>query len=429
MRILLFEDHYADQLAPLALLRPVFELLCGRDSLRRRLQRWYPSAEFGAWVRPWLGEAYQEEQPELRVNDPEWIRKGPILLINGCWLPERRLTPLDLMNHQAGFLQGHPMWMLCEGDDLIDMLSADLLPLLTSHASSFRVVPSAGDVVRYPWDLVGHNAKQLVRDFQDEGISLNPEFDHVQVLGEPTDVYISSQSTIDPYVVIDARKGPVSIDRDAMIQSFTRIEGPCHIGRGSQVFRALIRGGTTIGEHCRVGGEVEESILHGYVNKYHEGFLGHSYVCPWVNIGAMTSTSDLKNDYSTVQVPLQGQLIDSGLTKVGSFVGDHSKTALDSMFNTGSSIGVMTMVVPGGRLLPRHVPSFSYVMWGELSTEISLEDSIATARTVMMRRGQQLTEKAERLLRTVYVRTDSERKTALQRSNQRKDSTARSRPT
>ncbi len=421
MRILLFEDQSADLLSPLTLLRPAFELVCGRDSLRRRLQRWYPSAEFGAWVRPWLSEAYHESQPDIRVNDVNWIRSGPILLINGCWLPERRLTPLDLLNHQAGFLHGDPMWVRCEGDDLTEVLSADLISMLSSLASTRRAVPATGEVIRHPWDLVSHNARQLCRDFQDEGLSHDPSFDHVQILGEPSDVYISSQATIDPYVVIDARKGPVSIDRDVVIQSFTRIEGPCHIGRGSQVFRALIRGGTTIGEHCRVGGEIEESILHACVNKYHEGFLGHSYVCPWVNIGAMTSTSDLKNDYSTVRVPLQGQLIDSGLTKVGSFIGDHSKTALDSMFNTGTSVGVMTMVLPGGRLLPRHVPSFSSVMWGELSMENSLDDAIATARVVMMRRGQQLTEKAERLLRTVHIRTEGERRAALNRSHQRKD--------
>jgi UDP-N-acetylglucosamine diphosphorylase/glucosamine-1-phosphate N-acetyltransferase len=424
MRILLFEDHCSDQMEPVALLRPVFELVCGRESLRRRLQRWYPSAEFGAWVRPWLADAYQEMQPDIRVNDAEWIRSGPLLLVNGQWLPERRLTPLDLLNHQAGFLEGHPMWMMSNGDELTDVLTADLLPLLTSRASRLRVVPASGEVVRYPWDLIGHNSKQLIRDFQDEGVSLNPTFEHVQVLGEASDVYVSSQASIDPYVVIDARKGPVSIDREAVIQSFTRIEGPCHIGRGSQVFRALIRGGTTIGEQCRVGGEIEESILHGFVNKYHEGFLGHSYVCPWVNLGAMSSTSDLKNDYSTVQVRLQGQLVDSGLSKVGSFIGDHTKTALDSMFNTGSSVGVMTMVVPGGRLLPRHVPSFSTVMWGDITTEVSLEESIATARTVMIRRGHQLSEKAERLLRTVYTRTDGERKIALQRFAQRRDANA-----
>lgn len=420
MRILLYEDLQAENLSPLSLLRPVFELVCGRDCLRRRLQRWFPTAEFGVWIRSWLKESYAEEQPEIAVNDNNWLRKGPVLLINGRWLPERRLNALDFLNHQAGFIDGHPAWMLTEGEDLQEIFANDPCVSLERYAGTQRIVPTNGQFIRYPWDLINENARQLVRDFNDEGISHRPDFDHVQIMGDATDIYISSQASIDPYVVVDARRGPVSIDRDVQIQSFTRIEGPCHVGRGSQIFRGLIRGGTTIGENCRVGGEVEESILHGHVNKYHEGFLGHSYVCPWVNIGAMSSTSDLKNDYSSVKVPLLGQLVDSGFTKVGSFIGDHSKISLDSMFNTGSSVGVMTMVLPGGRLLPRHIPSFCSVMWGELTTDWSLESAIETARIVMHRRGRELSPAAERLLRVIFERTDAERQQAMQRILQRR---------
>src|SRR5207253_6628464 len=108
----------------------------------------------------------------------------------------------------------------------------------------------------------------------------------------------------------------ISVEAGAVIQSFTRLEGPCHVGTQSQLFRANVRGGTTIGPVCRVGGEIEASILHGYVNKYHDGFLGHSYLCPWVNLGALSTNSDLKNDYSIVRVPLEGRSVDTGLSKV-----------------------------------------------------------------------------------------------------------------
>ncbi len=427
MRVLLIEDSLTDNLAPVALLRPVFELVCGRESLRRRLQRWFPQAEFGAWIRPWLVDAYSEEYSQIHVNDPAWLRQGMVLLINGRWLPERRLTSLDFVTHQAGFLNGLPVWMIIPGTDLAELLQGDLQSSLAQYATSLRMIPATGEVIQYPWDLVSNNSRQLIRDFADEGVSQRPSLEHVQIQGDAADVYISSQATLDPYVVLDTRSGPISIDRDVHIQSFTRIEGPCHIGRGTQVFRALIRKGTTIGEHCRVGGEVEESILHSFVNKYHEGFLGHSYVCPWVNIGAMTSTSDLKNDYSTVRVPLQGQPIESGLHKIGSFIGDHSKTALDSMFNTGSSIGVMTMILPGGRLLPRHIPSFSSVTFGELTCDWPLDAAIETARAVMYRRGQLLTAHAERLLRIVHQRTELERQSALQRADDRQPGTVASR--
>lgn len=419
MRVLLFEDQGAEKFSPLTLTRPVFELVCGRESLRRRLQRWFPEAEFGAWVRPWLAEAYAEDQPLLKVNDSSWIAQGPLLIVNGRWLPDRRLTPLDFVTHQAGFLDGNPAWVLLSAEDAGSLVSSDPALAAWQLAATRPILPATGQWLEYPWDLVSSNARQLVRDFEDEGISQIPVFEHVQVLGDPADVYVSTQALIDPYVVIDTRTGPVSIDRDAKIQSFTRIEGPCHIGRATQVFRALIRGGTTIGEHCRVGGEIEESILHCFVNKYHEGFLGHSYVCPWVNLGAMSCTSDLKNDYSSVKVPLQGAMVDTGLQKVGTFFGDHSKAAMDSMFNTGSSIGVMAMVLTGGRLLPRHVPSFSTVMYGEPGPHSTLDASIETARLVMNRRGQTLTETAERLLRLLFHRTEQERQIALRRYSEK----------
>ena len=175
-----------------------------------------------------------------------------------------------------------------------------------------------------------------------------------------------------------------------------------------------------MGPQCRVGGETEQSILHSHVNKYHEGFLGHSYVCPWVNLGAMTTTSDLKSDYSSVKVPLDGCLVDSESMKVGSFIGDHTKTAIDSMFNTGSSLGVMTMVLPGGRLLPRHIPSFCNISFGELAADWSLENSLQTARVAMQRRGLAFTSAMERLYRELFVQTRDERTAALNRAAARR---------
>jgi UDP-N-acetylglucosamine diphosphorylase/glucosamine-1-phosphate N-acetyltransferase len=423
MRILLYEDSLADQLAPVALLRPVFELICGRDSLRRRLQRWFPAAEFGAWIRPWMVDAYAAEQPALRVNDPAWVRREPVLLINGRWLPERRLTPLDFVSHQSGCLDGVPVWTLLSDSQVVEFLHDGPAGLWSDPDWLPHAVPAGGSLVRYPWDLVQSNGLQLIRDFEDEGISQTALHTHVQVLGADSDVYLSAEAVLEPYVVIDTRNGPVTVDRDARVQSFTRIEGPCHIGRGTQLFRAQIRGGTTIGEQCRVGGEVEAAILHSFVNKYHDGFVGHSYVCPWVNLGAMSCTSDLKNDYSTVQVPLQGTAIDTGLQKVGSFIGDHSKAAMNSMFNAGSSVGVMASLLTGGRLLPRHVPSFSSVVYGELTSSNQIDSAIETARRVMQRREQVLHPHAAQLLRIVHQRTEMERQAAFQRVGRRKDVT------
>lgn len=416
MRFFLYEDSSPEELFPLALLRPAFELICGRECLRRRVQRWFPGAQWGVATRPWLGDVYREEHPECRVNDLSWLAQDVTLLINGRWMPDSRIDPLDVQLDTAGFVDGKLVWIALAPEEASVLDLNDFSSVVNQIAGTRRPVNVGGTTIRYPWDLVNRNGEQLERDFADEGVSQNREDAHVQCLGNPQDVYISPLADVDPYVVIDARNGPVSIDQCVHVQSFTRIEGPCHIGKNTQIFRALIRRGTTIGETCRVGGEIEESIVHSYVNKYHEGFLGHSYVCPWVNLGAITSTSDLKNNYNPVDVPLTGELIDSGSVKVGSFIGDHTKTAIDSMFNTGSSIGVMTMVLPGGRLLPRHIPSFCNVYFGELADNWPLDEALAAAKEAMKRRNCTLTNAAEKLIRDVHAMTQEERSTALNRA-------------
>jgi UDP-N-acetylglucosamine diphosphorylase / glucose-1-phosphate thymidylyltransferase / UDP-N-acetylgalactosamine diphosphorylase / glucosamine-1-phosphate N-acetyltransferase / galactosamine-1-phosphate N-acetyltransferase len=140
------------------------------------------------------------------------------------------------------------------------------------------------------------------------------------------------------------------------VQPFTRIEGSCSIAAETQLFRANLRGCVTLEPTCRIGGEVEAAIIQGHSNKYHEGFLGHAYVGEWVNLGAITSNSDLRNDYREVHVPLQGDPIPTGQAKVGCFIGDHTRMGMGSMLNTGPSVGVMCNVLPAGILLPKHVP-------------------------------------------------------------------------
>jgi len=420
MRVLFYEDESYRSLLPIVSLRPVFELVCGRESLRRRMARWIPGMEWGVRIRSTLARVYQEQFPSAHVNSPDWEVEGRTLVVNSRWIPEHRECLEAIRDSAAGFVGDELVWISLDPEEIRLLDSDSISDSLQKLSVTRKRVGAGGVVFERPWDLIAHNSRQLRNDFTDVGLSQPRNEAHVQVLGNDSDAYIASSADIDPYVVIDTRKGPVSIEADAKIQSFTRIEGPCHIGRGAHIFRGHIRAGTTVGKACRVGGEVEESILHACVNKYHEGFLGHSYVCPWVNIGAMTTTSDLKNDYSTVSVPVDGDLVDSGLQKVGSFFGDHAKVAIDSMFNTGSSVGVMAMVLPGGRLLPRHIPSFGYVSFGDLSSDLDLDSAISTARIVMNRRGQELTVAMTDLLRQLFDETQPERAKAIQRSVQRR---------
>ena len=418
MRVAFFEDRAAsDNFSPIALLRPVFELLCGQFSPRERAMRFLPVTEWGAFLRSELVEVYQEENREAAVNDLDWLRTASTLFLNGRWLTDpKSLAKCD--PDAAGIIDGSVAYLTLEPNDVSRLTEDDVDGALLEIALNRRRVSAPGILAQYPWDLIHHNPSQLNADFSARvfGPSKADKLgSQVAVVGNPQQVYVDPSASIDPFVVIDARKGPVTIEGGALIQAFTRLEGPCHIGRGSQLFRANIREGTSIGPVCRVGGEIEGAILHGYANKYHDGFLGHSYVCPWVNLGALTTNSDLKNDYSAVRVPLQGYAVDSGELKVGCFIGDHTKTAIGSLFNTGSSIGVMCLILPDGELLPKHIPSFSRIWHGDLIDGLPFDRGLETARHAMERRNVELTEAQENLLRTVHSETQIERDRAIER--------------
>jgi UDP-N-acetylglucosamine diphosphorylase/glucosamine-1-phosphate N-acetyltransferase len=220
-------------------------------------------------------------------------------------------------------------------------------------------------------------------------------------------------------VVADTTRGPVVIDHDALVTAFTRLEGPCYVGPHTQVQGAKIRAGTTLGPHCRIGGEVEASIVHGFSNKYHDGFLGHSYVGEWVNLGAGTHNSDLRNDYGEVTVTVAGRRIATGRTKVGCFLGDHTKTGLGTLINTGTNVGVCCNLLPAGRLAPKYVPSFATWWNGSLCENFEWGRLLETAHAVMQRRGCALTDAHAALFRHIYAETAADRRRTLREAEQR----------
>lgn len=420
-RIAFFEDHTARQFNPIALLRPVFELRCGHFSLRERTLRLLPACEWGAILRPELAEMYRDEQPQSRVNDPAWLQRGPVLMINGRCLMDPQLL-VDADRNTAGWIDDTLAYVVVEPADSWSAAGLEAVEELEPLAKKKRPVQAEGTLLNYPWDLVAQNTTWLENDFRlRDRPQLARELDpRTAIVGPAEDVVIDATAQLDPFVVIDSTSGPVWIDQRARVQAFTRIEGPAYIGPECQLFRANVRAGCSFGPVCRVGGEVEESIIHGHANKYHDGFLGHSYVCPWVNLGALTTNSDLKNDYSAVSVPLAGERVSTGSTKVGCFIGDHTKTALCSLFNTGAAIGVMSQILPAGELLPKHVPSFTRLWHGRLEAlPDGCRSAIETARIAMSRRNVELTPALERLIHWTYDSTAEERQRALARQDSR----------
>jgi UDP-N-acetylglucosamine diphosphorylase / glucose-1-phosphate thymidylyltransferase / UDP-N-acetylgalactosamine diphosphorylase / glucosamine-1-phosphate N-acetyltransferase / galactosamine-1-phosphate N-acetyltransferase len=220
------------------------------------------------------------------------------------------------------------------------------------------------------------------------------------ILGDPTHL-ISLGASVEPGVVFDTRQGAVVIDQGAEVRSGSRLEGPIYIGPGTKVLGGFLRA-SVFGSECRVRGEVSTSVFLGFANKSHEGFVGHSVVGPWVNLGAGTTTSNLKNTYGQVRLEVDGERIDTGRLNLGSLIGDHAKTAIGTMLATGTVISAGANVF-GTPTPPKYVPPFA---WGCTGSERMTQDGfLRVAERVMARRNVMFSPERREALRQAFERS------------------------
>jgi UDP-N-acetylglucosamine diphosphorylase / glucose-1-phosphate thymidylyltransferase / UDP-N-acetylgalactosamine diphosphorylase / glucosamine-1-phosphate N-acetyltransferase / galactosamine-1-phosphate N-acetyltransferase len=420
MRLCSFEDARVRYLEPLTLTRPAFALRCGAETLLERQRRALAADEIGGWVRPELAALSRLMAPDVPINEPSWLRERRPLFLNARWLPDAH-ADFDARTPRVG-LVGEQVAYLVLPEPALPPEPEYIGTWLESWKARLPRRDAGGVLFDYLWDIVAHNAAALAQDLTwfrtRAGQRALPT--QVSLLGPAERCVLAASAVVEPFVVLDTRQGPVLVDDGAALHSFSRLEGPCYIGKDSWVLGGRVRGGTTIGPKCRVGGDIEESILQKHVNKQHDGFLGHSYVGEWVNLAAGTQTSDLRNDYGEVRVTIAGQRLATGLTKVGSFIGDHTKTGLGVLLNTGSAIGAFANLLPSGTLLPGVVPSFCQVSAGGLQELWDLRKLFGTAGIVMRRRGQELTETHREFYDGLYEATAELRRRAVRDSEARR---------
>ena len=415
MRLIIFEDDRFDRLYPLTYMRPVFDLRCGHTTLREKIERAAGRKADALFVRNWLRDSVVARTGET-VNQLTTLRGDDLILVNGrcLWLGDGGPPS----GREVCAMAGDEVAYAALSRDTVEKISAqDFTEFLSAAAKVLPQEKADVQLIAYPWDLIEENAGAIRDDFAKLGKSgIHGTLADLSTVWGPEDqVYIAPGAVVEPGVVIDTHDGPVIIEEGVRVNPHTRIQGPAAIGRNSLIVGGKIREGTTIGPVCRVGGEVEEAIFHGYTNKYHDGFLGHAYVCEWVNLGALTTNSDLKNDYGTVEIQLAGGLTDTGSTKVGCFIGDHTKTSIGTIINTGTIIGMMSNILGAGSLLPKRVPSFVMFMDGKFF-KAGFKRLVATARKAMGRRDVELLPEDEELLKFLFALTRDERSEAVKRS-------------
>ncbi|MGQ9677856.1 MAG: putative sugar nucleotidyl transferase [bacterium] len=363
--ICIYEGNFWRNFGPLVDLRAIFEIRCGVSNLLEKIKKVYPREKVVLWVRDELAGVVAERYPGVLINVP--VSVPALLLYAGTILYE----PVPVQGGEESFIVNNKTI----GFRLNRSVSRKLLPKLRG----FRKKDVSADAVFYPWDIVRLNMEELKRE-------LAP-------LVRNRRVVVERGAKIHSGVQVLTEKGPVFLDRGAEIRPGSVVEGPCYIGAETVIDGALVRPGCSFGPQCRIGGEVEECVFQGYANKHHEGFLGHSFVGEWVNLGALTTNSNLKNNYRPVRVKIGNKRYDTRMIKLGCFIGDHVKTAIGTLLPSGAVLGTFANWFESG-VTPRELPNFS---WGR-KERWRQKDFRECARRVMARRGVVMSPVYEKLL-------------------------------
>jgi UDP-N-acetylglucosamine diphosphorylase/glucosamine-1-phosphate N-acetyltransferase len=405
MKLYLFDDRVSDTWHPFSLTRPCSELLFGTSLLRERLERFAGRPTSSVLSRPWL-EAFKES------DAPTVIGRGPLSAEEERLVISSRFVPSAEARFEG---RGNKPVLLTTDDEVVGCY----LPAGTAGPEqSWLETPDEGvargewgrrsvdgGYVDTAWRFVAENPGRLAADLAREAASRGG----VEELPEGTwklgshALILDSDVLVEPGVVFDTRDGPVRLAERVEVRAGCRLEGPLYVGPSTILLGGAI-GTSSIGPVCRLRGEIEESVILGFTNKAHDGFLGHSYLGRWVNLGAMTTNSDLKNTYGPVRIGGPDGPIDTGLRKLGCLVGDHVKTAIGTLVNTGTVVGAGSNLF-GGPLPPTWVPPFS---WGsEPGGPVYDRDRfLALAQRVLERRDVEFNEGTSEWLASCWDAAD-----------------------
>ena len=396
--LFLYDDARARAFEPFALTRPASALRIGALLARDRWAGARGAPADGVVVAPHVEDFEEDGAPpparelaagDIIANVRCAIAPGIALRDADVWMCDGRVAAVQL---ERGIKPG--------------VLKDGRVPLEELARDGGRVATIAGRWVDEVWHLVTDLLVQLRDDIGALGPSLSCETpSHATVLGDQA-VFAERGATIEPHVVLDVTAGPILIRRDATIRAFTRLVGPCAIASGATILGDRVHG-CSIGEGSIVRGEISETVVLGHANKAHDGFVGHSYLGRWVNLGAGTITSNLKNTYGTVTLWTPEGLRDTGAQKLGTLFGDHVKTGIGLRITTGTVLGAGSNVY-GSDMPPKYVRPFS---WGEgesLGT-YHLDQFLSVARRAMSRRQVTLGDRGCRQLTRAFERAEQEK--------------------
>lgn len=415
MKLILFEDDSTYNFYPLTLTHAAFELRHGifTFSERARISLRADVDAMQYLARDYLASRMRDKDKSV-ANEPEKIDEEAVF-VNGLLLLTPELAKLmskarpgtvGLCGDRMAFAKFGASPSVEVAKLLVNAPGKEAIDHILSMSLE-RVNVDPVNLISNYWEIISSNSEQLTADLR--GFHGRKSKVKAKVVGKASNLIVGKDCEVGPNVVLDVRKGPILVGDKSIIHPFTWVEGPTYIGAGTIIHpNSIIREGSNIGKVCRIGGEVEESVILNYSNKPHAGFLGHAYIGEWVNLGAMFTNSDLKNTYGTVKVIVRGKKVDSGTRKLGCMVGDHSKASIGSLLYTGKKVGVCCQI---HGTVEEDIPSFTFYgkSVGYPTWELLPDPVIQAAKTVMSRRSIEMTESDERVLREVFSVTQPER--------------------
>ncbi|UGS22953.1 GlmU family protein [Flavobacterium channae] len=390
MNYILFDGTIRNALLPFTFTRPVADIRIGILTIREKWEKYL------GYTTTTLTEEYlMEKYPMVEMEEN--------IMINASFLPNPILV--DMVQNL------NPKEAILYGEEIIAFHTHDTQEDI--DFDEYELIEYEGDVLRIEntWDIFAKNDAAIREDFEllTEDRFSQPIPKSVNVIA-PENIFIEEGAKLE-FVTLNASTGPIYIGKNSEIMEGSVIRGPFALCEEAQVkLSTKVYGATTVGPHCRIGGEVNNSVLFGYSNKGHDGFLGNSVLGEWCNIGADSNNSNLKNNYEEVRLwsyETEG-FARTGLQFCGLMMGDHSKCGINTMFNTGTVVGVSTNIFGSG--FPRNfVPSFS---WGGASgfTTYITKKAFETAKIVMSRRHVEFTEQDAKILEHVFEETKKYRK-------------------
>ena len=393
----LYDDAKARHFEPFALTRPMSAMRVGALRVSDRWTRVHGAPPAGAIAAPGH-EDFEEDGTPSGIRD---LPAGSIVANTRCAVS--LTTPLR--ETDVWMCDGRVAAIKLDRDVRGSMLAEGRVPLEELARDGGSVASVEGRWLDEVWHLVTDLLAQLRDDITVLGPELSCETPgNAAVIGNHP-VYVERGAVVEPYVVLDVTAGPILIRRGATVRAFTRMVGPCAVDGGATILGSRVHG-CSIGEGSIIHGEISETVVVGYSNKSHDGFVGHSYLGRWVNLGAGTITSNLKNTYGTVPLWTPEGMRDTGVQKIGTLFGDHVKTGIGLRLTTGTVVGAGANIF-GADTPPKYVPPFS---WGDgRSPETYQIDKFLDVVTrAMARRQIAMSERGRRHLKRAFERTQQE---------------------